>query len=140
MASIDATTVPLQFSDDSGTTWQTVICLRNWTLNGVTPVNEDETFCGKVTGLGTPSYTGSASAVGEFSPSSTQVSLEEMQDWWFNKKALLFRAMSPSDTGADFYVGGDARITEFSPTAEVSGSLSWDFSFVVTNTVIVKPA
>lgn len=129
MAKIDASSIPPEFSADGGTTWLTVVCIKNWSLDGTTPTTEEETFCGKVTGLGEPGYTGTATAIGEFAPDVDAVSMEMMQSWWFNKTALKFRAVS----GSDFYVAGDANITSFKPTFEVANSAAFDFGWTVTN-------
>jgi hypothetical protein len=138
MAKIDASSVPPQFSEDGGTTWLTVVCIKNWSLDGNTPSTEEETFCGKVTGLGEPGYTGTATAIGEFAPGVDAVSMEKMQSWWFNKTALKFMAESPDGTGTDFYVAGDAYITSFKPSFEVANSAAFDFGWTVSNTDIIK--
>jgi hypothetical protein len=132
MAKIDATSMPPEFSDDGGTTWQTAICIKNWSLDGTTPTTEEETFCGKVTGLGEPGYTGTATAIGEFAPDTDSVSMEQMQAWWFNKTALKFRVQG-GVAGADFYAAGDANITSFKPSFEVANSAAFDFGWTVTN-------
>lgn len=134
MATIDASLIPPQFSSDGGTTWLTGICVKDWNLNGETPSNTIDTFCGPIVGLGTPGYTeGAASMVGEFAPSASQVSMELMQTWWFNKTALKFRAAYPNPAGTDFYVFGDAKIKSFNPTFAVNDPTSFDASWSIEN-------
>lgn len=114
---MDSTEFLPQFSSDGGTTWLTLICLEDWSLDGSTPTDEVDTLtCGKLFGLGAPGYTGNANAIADKTPSGTEVSAELAQSWWFNKTALKFRAQAPltGTPGTDLYVASDARINAYS--------------------------
>lgn len=132
MASVDSVAIPIQLSSDGGTTWKTMICLTEWSLEGTVETTETETFCGKVTGLGTPSYTISTSAVADLAPSASQVSLEDVQSWFLNKTSLKFKAVSPAD-GSDYYRAGDVRFSGVTETFAVGESVTFEVSMVVTN-------
>ena len=134
MAYIDSVNIPPQFSADNGVTWLTLVCTRDWSLTGDTPSTTEETYCGKVTGYGSPGYEGAASAIGEFAPGGTQVSMEMAQSWWFNKTALKFRAAYPNPAGTDFYAAGDTVLRSFNPTFGESGtSASFDIAWTISN-------
>lgn len=137
MAALDSVGIPIQISADSGTTWKTMICLTEWSLEGTVETTETETFCGKVTGLGTPSYTISTSAVADFAPSVSQVSLEDVQGWFLAKTSLKFKAEYPAGTGADYYRAGDVRFSGVTETLAVGESVAFDVSMVVTNLDLV---
>lgn len=131
MAAIDAAGYPPTFSIN-GTDYLEVICIKNWSLDGTTATTEEETFCGKKTGLGIPSYTGTATAVGDWALDADQVSAELMQAWWANKTALTFK-VSIGASGVDLYAAGDAVITAFKLNFEVANSITFDFSWTVSN-------
>lgn len=123
-----------QFSADGGTTWLTLICLEGYTLDGDTPVDEVDTLtCGKLFGLGSPGYTGSADAIADKTPSASEVSVELAQSWWFNKTALKFRAATPSPAGTDLFVASDARINSFSVTGSAGEYLRFSLGWTNEN-------
>lgn len=132
--------MPPQFSDDAGTTWQTLVCITDWTLTGATTTNETETFCGKFTSTGVPGMTGSANAVANITPTGTEVSLEEATSWWLGKTSLSFRVQYPGSgtPGTDFYIAATALITNITVTGtagqDVNFSIDWSLQGTLDNT------
>lgn len=138
---ISAELMPPQFSSDGGTTYKTLVCVTDWSLNGNTSTNDTDTFCGRFTSTGVASATGSANAVANTTPTAlSEVSLEDAFGWWVNKTALKFRAQYPAtgSPGTDFYAQGDAVITNVTVTGtagqDVQFSLDWAINGAIDNT------
>lgn len=137
---ISAETMPPQFSDDSGTNWQTLVCITDWTLTGATTTNETETFCGKFTSSGVPGMTGSANAVASTTPTAlTEVSIEEAVLWWNSKTALLFRVLTPSPGGTDLYISGAALITNVTITGTAGQDVNFSIDWAIQGVVDITP-
>ena len=137
---ISAADMPPQFSDDGGTTWQTLVCITDWSLTGATTTNETETFCGKFTSRGVAGMTGSANAVANITPDATEVSLEEATNWWINDTTLSFRVQHPASgtPGTDYFISGSATINNVSVTGtagqDVQFSIDWSINGAIDNT------
>lgn len=135
---ISAETMPPRFSDDAGVTWQTLVCITDWTLTGATTTNETETFCGKFTSTGVPGMTGSANAVANTTPTATEVSVEEATNWWLNKTPLQFKVNYPDPAGTDLYIAASALITNVTVNGtagqDVSFSIDWALQGTIDNT------
>lgn len=139
---ISAADMPPQFSDDAGTTWQTLVCITDWTLNGATTTNETETFCGKFTSTGQPGMTGSANAVANVTPESTEVSMEEAVNWWVNKTSLTFRVQHPGSgtPGTNLFISGSALITNVTLTGTAGQDVNFSIDWAIQGTIDNTPA
>lgn len=135
---ISAETMPPQFSSDSGVTWKTLVCIEDWSLDLSTPTTENDTFCGKITGLGVPGGTGSANAVFSTTPAAGEASGEDVLGWFISKTNLQFRALTPSPAGTDFYLSAQANITGYTLTGAatdvVKVSVTWTLQGALDNT------
>jgi hypothetical protein len=61
---IDSSDFVPEFSDDAGTTWQTLICPTSWTASGTSEVTKTSTLtCGVLSAPGAFGYECSADAI-----------------------------------------------------------------------------
>ena len=131
MAVLNAVSYPPEFSTD-GSTWKTLICVKDWTLSGTNTVNKEETFCAVYSAIGIPEMSGSANAVADTAPSSTQVSYEDALGWFAAGTLIYFRVQDPASgtPGSNFYTSFTCYITSieqsFAYAQKVGFSIGWD--------------
>lgn len=122
-----------QFSDDAGTTWQTLICPTSWTASGSSEVTKTSTLtCGVLSAPGAFGYECSADAIAANDPSGTQVSVEQIQEWAVAGTSLKFRAQAGT-LGADLYMAGDSKISGLDITSEADNYLTFSITWTVEN-------
>lgn len=137
MAAIQSSDFVPQFSDDAGVTWQTLICPTSWNADGSSEVTKTSTLtCGVLSAPGAFGYECSADAIADKNPTSTQVSVEQIQDWAVNGTELMFKAAAGT-LGADLYMSGDSRISGLTITSEADDYLKFSVTWTVENLDIV---
>lgn len=141
MAQLQAKNFPPEFSSDGGTTWKTLVCVTDWTLDGSNTINKEDTFCSQVVGVGTAGFTGSANAVCETAPSGTQVSYEDALSWFTNATAIKFRVQSPASgtPGTEFYTNFDCYVTSLSQAFTVGEVVKFSIGWESTGTIDITP-
>lgn len=137
MAAIQSSDFVPQFSDDGGTTWQTLICPTSWNADGSSEVTKTSTLtCGVLSAPGSFGYECSADAIADADPSGTEVSVKQVQEWATAGTALKFKA-SAGTLGADLYMSGDSRISGLTVTSEADDYLKFSITWTVENLDIV---
>lgn len=141
MSSIQSSLVPIELSFDSGSTWQTLVCLTQYNLPLETATNQVETFCGTETGLGSQTFNPTGTAVHELTPLPTQVSYTRMLTAWSNKELIQFRSQYPGtgSIGSQFYHRGSAYVTSLSPSFQVGQVVQFDWTLTGTGTLDITP-
>lgn len=128
MANLQAKNFPPEFSTD-GTTWKTLVCVNDWDNTGSSTITTEDTFCGTITSTGTPSFKGTANAVCETAPTTSQVSYEDALGWFTGSTLLYFRVQSPANSGTEFYTKYQCYITncglKFAATDVVKFTIEW---------------
>lgn len=132
MSNIQASTVPLELSTNNSS-WWTLVCLENYTVPLTANVVETETFCGIATGVGAIKHAVSGAAVCETAPTVSQVTYEQMLNWFKNKTTLYYRSQSPSSgsIGSTFFVSGQCFVSALELQAP-SASDVIKFTFTLT--------
>lgn len=141
MASIQSTLVPIELSFDSGSTWQTLVCLTQYNLPLETATTQVETFCGTETGLGAQTFNPTGTFVHNTEPLPTQVTYPAMLAAWLNKTSIQFRVQYPGtgSIGSQFYHRGSAYVTSLSPSFQVGQVVQADFTLTGTGTLDITP-
>lgn len=133
MSDIQASGIPIQISADSGVTWKTLICLKNYNVPISRSTNESETFCGKSVGLGALSFNPQGNAVCDTEPDSDEVTLNQMLIWLNEKTELMFRTAYPQSSGVlgsigdEFYVAGNCFVVSVNTIFTTNDVVNFDF-------------
>jgi len=95
--------VEIDFSN-AGTTWESLICLRNSSVDTSTDVTSEQTNCGVLSAVGEPSMALNFDAICETAPNTIapnlQVSYKKILDASVNKTLIRVRVSSPVQTGS----------------------------------------
>lgn len=133
VTTLQSNLVPIKISTDDGVTLQSIVCKKSWSFNGTTSVSEEETDCGTLIGLGSNKWSFPFEGVVNTTPTgATEVSAEDLLSIWHNQTQFIVYIDYPAGSGGDFYLSGDAYITDFTITNSV-GSLMI-FSGTITGT------
>src|SRR5690348_3129194 len=103
---LQASNYPILLSSDSGVTWKTLVCLKDWHVPVSTATSDTPTMCGTFVGLGDITFNPSGTAILDSTPSGTQCAYEDLLMWQMNKTLLQFKVADPSSggsAGATFY-------------------------------------
>lgn len=140
MATIQAKDAILKLSTD-GTTYKEVVCEIGNTYNRERSTNSVETKCyGGVARVSVGAKSGTIDFTGLFEtqPSSTQISAEEVQDYFENATYVYFKLETPSG-GADRYRQGRGYITSTTEDAQIGENVTIDFTLVIDGDVDLAP-
>jgi len=140
----------LQFSDqsfeistDSGATYKPLVCLQTVNLSTELPTTDEDTNCGRYTGLGIASQTVAIDAVCEAEPTISQVTYEDVIGWLFNRTLVTWRyrnAASGSLTaGAAFYNQGTGYFVKADLTGQTGGVIKFAVEFKNIGTPDITP-
>lgn len=140
MAAIQGADVTLQLRE-SGTTgaYLNVVCETTSSLSGSANVTTTVTKCSTDTAVSSPVYTFSVEGVAETSPTSGQVSLEQLLTWFNSNSKVDIKYEDPESGGTNFFIQGEGYITEFGITSPAEGSVSFTASFQLTGAVDLIP-
>lgn len=143
MAQISGILQTIEVDPSGGTSYKTLVCLRNSSVEGTNSVSEEETGCGKLTSVANPGFTFSADAVSETSPSGAQCSYNDLLQAWAVNRAVNVRVQSPVVTGSSigvaYYHQALCYITKLTLNQDAKGGayISFAVTFQSTGTVDV---
>ena len=138
MATIQAKDAVLQLSTD-GTTYKNVVCEVGHTYNRSRSTNSVETKCyGGVALVSIGAKSGSIDFQGasETQPSATQVSANDINNYYENGTYLYWKLEVPTG-GADRYRQGRGYITDLSEDAQIGDILQFSFTLTIDGDVDV---
>ena len=140
MAQIQGSSVTMQLRENGSTgAYLNVVCETTSSLSGSASVSTEVTKCNTLTSVASPTITFSVEGIAETSPSSGQVSLEQMLGWFTAKSLLDIKYEDPEGGGTNFYVQGTGYMTEFGITSPSEGNVSFTASFQLTGSIDVTP-
>ncbi len=117
MAQIQGSSVTLQLKENTSTgAYLNVVCETTSSLSGSASVSTEVTKCSTLTSVASPTVTFSVEGIAETSPTSGQVSIEQLLGWFTGKTLLDIKYEDPEGGGTNFYVQGSGYITEFGIT------------------------
>jgi hypothetical protein len=129
---VQSTNNLLMISADAGVTWKQLVCLNGHTFNGETPVTEEDTQCGTLSGLGSNRWSYEAEGVVDTAPvGASQVSYEDILGYWNTQTLLLIRDQEPETVspGTSWYHNGSVYITSISKPAQVGSYVKFTVTF-----------
>lgn len=123
--------VPLTISTDAGTSYKTVVCNKAWGFSGDTSITEDESDCGPHTAVGQAKWSFSVEGLINITPTSTEVSGEDLLSLWANKTSFLIKAQTPTSgtPGTDLFIQGACYLTNYQVNKTTNGFLSFTGTF-----------
>lgn len=130
MAEVQAISVLLELSADSGNTWKQLICLTSAGFDAQRTSEKTETQCGTFTGISTVSWGFDFEAQVNTTPTASQLSYKDVLNYFNSGTKLLVRQQSPDDTtpGADFFISGEIYITSIRNSTPMQGGKMMAFS------------
>lgn len=133
VTTIQGSLVPFSISTDSGSTYRTLVCSKAWTLTIDTTVNEDESDCGRHVGLGTVKASFSIDGLYNTTPTSTEISGEELLSLVSNKTLFAFKVQYPTSgsPGGDLYAQGNAYLTNYQITKATNSLIAFTGTILV---------
>jgi hypothetical protein len=140
MAQIQGTSVSLQLREN-GTTgaYLNVVCETTSSLSGSASVTTAVTKCNTITSVSAPTVTFAVEGVAETSPTSGQVSVENMLGWFQGNTLLDIKYEDPEGSGTNFYIQGTGYMTEFGITSPAEGAVTFTASFQLTGSIDITP-
>lgn len=122
----------------SGDEWRTLVCTEDSSFAITNETSERRTNCGIKTSLSDPSFNASGNAVQNATPTTSEVSYNDVKAWQIAKTKLDFQYISEADVaagltegqGVNNYGSGYFTETTFTGSAEADGvgSFSWTFT------------
>jgi hypothetical protein len=126
---IQSNTIPLQLSTDD-ITYKSVVCKKSYNFDFDTPVNEEETDCGKHVGLGAVGWKASFEGVLNTTPTSTtEYSAKDVLDLWLAQTLVYIKTVTGAGTGKNLYVQGSGYIVNVKVTNQVGNLIGFTFDF-----------
>ena len=121
LTDITSSTVPIEISLDSGSSWKTLVCLENYTHALDSEETTVETFCGPITSTPDPIASIDFTAVCNSTPDGgTEVTYSDLLSNVIAKTSVMYRLMSGT-TGSTFYHSGTVKITNLTLEANAPG-------------------
>lgn len=135
MAQIKSSAQPLEISLDGGTVYKTLVCVSTGSLAGTADITTEDTDCGLFTSPGNVSYSMTADAICETSPTATQITYQDLLVPFTAKTQIDVRVQNPligaQAVGAVYYHQFKAYVSELTlnkPSA--SGYISFSVTLV----------
>jgi hypothetical protein len=126
---IQSNTIPLQLSTDDST-YKSVVCKKSYNFNFDTPVNEEETDCGKQVGLGATGWTADFDGVLNTTPNTaTEYSAAGVLALWSGQTLVYIKTQTGNGVTPNLYVQGSGYITNFRITNQVGNLIGFTFTF-----------
>ena len=140
MAQIQGSSVTMQLRENGSTgAYLNVVCETTSSLSGSASVSTEVTKCNTLTSVASPTITFSVEGIAETSPTSDQVSINQLLGWFTAKSLLDIVYEDPEADGTNFYVQGTGYMTEFGITSPSEGNVSFTASFQLTGSIDVTP-
>lgn len=114
MKNTQANTIPIQVSDDGGTTWKTIVCISDHSLAMSLAVNKVNTQCGTAVGVGLLEFNPDFSAVSNITPGANEIGIKELTNYMIAETVLKYRIQNNGTTGSAgsfFYLSGSCMVT-----------------------------
>ena len=145
MADVQGKDLPLILSDDSFTTSYTIVCLTQGGVKNSYSVNTEESQCGVHTGIGSPAFSVSFSAIvktdptaASCTPSVGEASYKKLLTWATAQTKLSFK-VSNGTLGANFYQSGEVYLNDLSLDWQVGQTVKCSGTLTGTGVVDVTP-
>lgn len=122
-STINAKSMPLELSFDDGVTWKMLVCMIDFSNPITTPLEEDQTYCGKKIGQGPIEFTLSGNIVVETRPDTDEASFDELLEVMNTATSILYRMQNPTSgsVGVGYYLSGSVKVSELTPTGTALG-------------------
>lgn len=123
----------MELSSDNGSTYKPVVCILGFTLTKDTQTTTTDTQCGRIIGLGIIASNIAVQAVCQLYPTTSQVTLKDVDAWQAAQTSLKFRIQYPStgSIGYGFYYTGLGNITNVSVVDQTNDPIKFNFTFLV---------
>jgi hypothetical protein len=122
----------------AATTFKTLVCLRNSSVETTTTVSEEETNCGKLTSVAVPGFTFNFDAICQTAPGGSEASYEDCLSAIANSTEISVRLQNPTVTGSSigtvYYHAAQAYITSLTLNQDASGGAYISFSGTIQST------
>ena len=145
MSDVQGKLLPLIVSPDSFTTSYTLVCLTQGGVKNSFSVNTEESQCGVHTGIGSPAFSVSFSAIVKTDPTTPtgtplvgEASYKKLLEWATSQTLLSFK-VSQGTAGADFYQTGDVYLNDLSLDWQVGQTVKCSGTMTGTGVVDVTP-
>lgn len=136
-STIQAKSMPMEISFDSGVTYKTLVCIIDLQTALTTALEEDDTYCGPKVGQGPVKFNPSGNLVIETNPTATECSFDELLERMVAAQTVHFRLQNPlsGSTGRGFYLAGELLINELTPQGTANGLMKCSFAMTGTGTL-----
>lgn len=111
--------VPFAISTD-GSNYSNIVCKKAWDMSLDIPLVQEDTDCGKITGVGTPGFTFNVEFIFNTTPGSGEVSANEVAGY-ANSSTLVYVKVSD---GAGYIRSGSGYLTNYKESAPVNGFIT----------------
>lgn len=122
---------PIELRPQGGSTWYTLVCLETYDSDLSRATNDAATFCAIFIGISAPKWQLSGSAVCNATPSATEVTLTDMDNWLLQLTSLECRVQMPvggGSTGDDYYLHGVVLVSDVKMTAATGQVIKFNFT------------
>jgi hypothetical protein len=142
MAQVSGVLQTIEVDPAGSTSFKTLVCLRNSSVEGTNSVSEEETGCGKLTSVANPGFTFSADAICETAPTSgSQVSYKDLLTAWAANTLVNVRVQSPVVTGSSigvaYYHQALCYITKLTLNQDAKGGAYISFAVTFQSTGVI---
>lgn len=136
-STINAKSMPVEVSYDSGVSWDMLVCVIDFSNPLTTPIEEDQTYCGKKVGQGPLETTLSGNATVETRPDTGESSFDDLLQKMNAAESILVRMQNPTSgsVGTGYYISFSAKVTELTPTGTALGLVKFSFTFTGEGTI-----
>src|SRR5205809_106635 len=110
--------VPFAISTD-GTTYNNVVCKKSWDLALNIPLVQEDTDCGKITGVGTPGFTFGVEFVFTTTPGAGEISANTVMGY-ANAGTLIYVKIS----NGTYIRSGSGYLSDYKESAPVNGFIT----------------
>lgn len=132
ITAIQSSSVPIYLSPN-GSTYYMIVCKRGVTFNASSAINEEETDCGTIPGLGSVKWSFDIDAIVNLTPDiGTAFSYEQILYWVMNQTLLYIRFNYPDSSGTDFKHQGQCYLTNL--RGQVQQGNAMNFTVTATGT------
>jgi len=125
---LQSSLIPLAVSTD-GTTYKIIVCKKTANFNGTTTTTKEETDCGSFKGLGANDWTMDFDGTVNTTPNGTETSWKDILNYWQAQTLLYVKIQSPSPGGTDFYIQGQAYLSNVKLTVQIGNLVAFSATF-----------
>jgi len=138
MGALQSINYPIELSFNNRATWQTLVCLTEYSVPLSKAANVTETFCGPQTGLGSGTFNPTGTAVAETAPTTNQVTYARLLQAHDNNEVIWFRIQAPTtgSVGVYFYLSGQCYVTDLEITFSAGETVQFTWTLTGTGDLI----